>query len=505
MLPKKVLLALVVFAFSRQAIGADTSIFTQHNIVVPFNVTHPITPANILPQQGVELLVLGVDKDNSRVMGIYGLDSQTGNFELLDMITISKRIFAYDVGEAQADGLQYLYFLDKNSLLKYLPTAMSRPSPLIIEQALSSMYLADVADVISYRDFVQDRNGDGKDDILLPHFEHFNLWLSDCCGQRQLQSLPIGAHLQTDDGSVTFEDLELFYTDMTQDDKADVVLVETGKLSVFSQNKARQFSQVPFQVAINPSLHGLNWWDIRDVDGQRLDQSQLSHRKVEVVEDLNGDNIPDIVVRHTKSTGVLDKINDYEFYFGKLSDGQLSYAQEPNSTITSEDTLSDLQLFDLNDDGKQEVMLSSYDLGISQIIGALLSGSIDQEVLLFSMGEQGQYASKPMVSQEMEITFSLSSGRRGEPMMKVADMNGDKVKDLVFSDGEDSIKVLLATPKGKRAYAKRAKKQKIQVPKNAKDIAQYDINGDQKPDLILHYGRYDDPQMLNQVKVLIVN
>jgi hypothetical protein len=156
-------------------------------------------------------------------------------------------------------------------------------------------------------------------------------------------------------------------------------------------------------------------------------------------------------------------------------------------------------------DGKQEVSVSSFDIGISQIVGALLSGSIDQDVLIFSMNESNQFGKKPLVSQEVQITFSLSSGTRGQPLIKMIDINGDTVKDIVYSDGDNLIRTLLATPNQKKPYAKRSLRQKLPMPKNPSDATTEDLNGDGKMDVVLHHGPADSTNLLKRVIVLMAN
>ena len=249
----------------------------------------------------------------------------------------------------------------------------------------------------------------------------------------------------------------------------------------------------------------MDWWNLKGANGQEMDQSDIQHRVVKKIEDINGDGVPDIAVQFTKSSGVLDKTIDFEFFYGVQTEAKLSYPARANTSITSEDTLSDLRFLDRDMDGKKEVSVSSFDIGISQIVGALLSGSIDQDVLIFSMDENSQFGKEPLVSQEVEMTFSLSSGTQGEPLVKLVDINGDTVKDIVYSDGDELIRTLLATPDQKKPYQKRSQRQKMSMPKNPANASTEDLNGDGKTDLVLHHGPADNPELLKRVLVLLAN
>jgi hypothetical protein len=495
--------SLVILTFSASA--KYTEIFRPHLIDLNFNVNQPVLIADLLPQAGEELVVVGVDDNQQRMLAIYFFDTQSNTYIEQDKINIAENVFAYDVGEPQQDGLQRLYLLDKAIVRQYVPAHLSHKAVWKQAESISSMYLGDKTDSLRQMDFVQDLNNDGLDDIMLPHFEQLNLWLSDCCGARHFQALPIAARIEMNKSSVSYDDQELYFQDMNLDGKTDLVAVEQGQLSVFIQNDNMQFSSTPTKIKMDKSIFALDWWNMKGANGQEMDQSDIQHRVVKEIDDFNGDGIPDIAVQFTKSSGVLDKTIDFEFFYGALEEGELRYSGQASTSIISEETLSNLRFLDRDMDGKQEVSVSSFDIGISQIVGALLSGSIDQEVLIFSMDGNNQFAKEPLVSQEVEITFSLSSGAQGQPLVKMIDVNGDGVKDIVYSDGEDLIRTLLATPDQKKPYAKRSLRQKISMPKNPASTSTEDLNGDGKTDLVLHHGPADNAELLKRVVVLMAN
>jgi hypothetical protein len=524
-------LVLLISGYSFSS-SVQANVFSEYQIALPFNLTQPVVAANLLTTPGNELLMLGVSEDGQRQFAIYAMDANN-KWLLMDQMVLENNLFAFDVGELQTDGLQKLYFLSKEQLFQYqftshslasvrqkgqlmaapqndtIPRIKHSNSTLFPLTKVKSMYLSDQADAIVALDFAKDINNDQGDDFMVPYFEQLNLYLSGPqnstnTGLRE-QTLNISSLLRVDGTEVRFQPRELLFVDMDQNIASDIVLVESGQLRVFQQTADGMFNPQPLIIALAADIEGIDWWDKIEADGQQLDQSQLKHKRVETITDVNGDGLPDLIVRFTQSTGVLDRTNDYEFFYARVAEGRLSYDQTANTRIQSESTLSDFKLFDLDEDGKQEVMLSSFDLSLSQIISALLSSSIEQEVLIFKMDDNNRFPAKPTASQDVEITFSLSSGRSGEPMVKAQDINGDKLKDLIFSEGEDEIKVLLASADGKKLFNKRAEKYKVKVPKNAKAITHGDLNNDGKMDLILHYSRADQAELLNKIIVLIAN
>ena len=53
------------------------------------------------------------------------------------------------------------------------------------------------------------------------------------------------------------------------------------------------------------------------------------------------------------------------------------------------------------------------------------------------MNEEDKFITKPTIKKGVELTFSLSSGQSGSAVVKLADLNGDGLKELVLSDDDD--------------------------------------------------------------------
>jgi hypothetical protein len=521
---------LSLLVVSMPSFADKSALFSEYSIDLPFSLTQPVLAANLLENTGNELIAFGVTEQGERQLAVYAFDPIKNKMELIDLLSLENGLFAYDLGVTQLNGLQSLYFLSNQHIFEYRYSSPELTTPAISGPVMaapnsqtskvitksrsnltailkvSSLYLSDYADALMQMDFSQDINDDHQDDFILSQFEAVKLWLSQANKvEFILQSLAIPALLKVDGKNVTFKPRDLFFNDMNADNKTDIVLVESGHLLVFLQNEQSDFNSEGVSISLASDIEGINWWDKIDADGQQLDQSQLHHKMVETITDINGDKLPDLIVRFTQSSGVLDRTNDYEFYYGRLLQQKLQFETQADTRIFSKSTLSDLKLVDLDNDGRQEIMLSAFDLGVSQIISALLSSSIEQEVYIYKMDENQYYPSKPTLSQEVEITFSLSSGRSGEPMVKVQDINGDGLKDIIFSEEDDQIKVIYALNDSKRLFSRKSEKYKVKVPKNAKSITHSDVNLDDKMDLILHYSRADSPELLNKVIVLIAN
>ena len=508
---------LTIFAFclftSTAQASSKQSLFSIYNIETPFVINQPIIAANLIDNTSDELLAFGNDEQKQTWLAIYVLDKQTKSYQLYKKQVIPKKYFAYDLSDFISDDkskLRTLYFLAKDEVVHFQISPVinnNESKPFISKQKVSSMYLVNSEEFISRKNFIQDVNQDGKDDIYLPHFEQINLWLSQCCGQLHYQPLPLASFIEHDSSKVTFNQRQLFFADFNFDKKQDLAWIKQGRIEYFAQTTNGQFSSTPQEIIINNSIYGLNWWHIKEADGDNLDQSKLAHRMVEQLKDVNGDGLIDLVVRFTQSSGVLDRTNEYEFYFGQQAKDNLSqivFAQLPDTVIKAEGTLVGLKIIDINDDDKFEVMLSSFELSLTNIIGALISGGIDQNVLLFSLNNQDNFEDKAIASKDVELSFSLSNGRSGQPIVQLADINGDELQDLILSDDEDTLKVYLGKS-GKRKFAKKPLKQDMLLAKDGQFVKSHDVNQDGKQDFIMSYTRLDEGNMLNTFTILIAN
>ncbi len=478
----------------------DKLSFSNQTIDIGLTVTRPVTVLNLYEGDEKELLVFGTDEKEKLWMIVLGANEQGKHVEL-DRLAVPENIIAFDMGVEQENGLQDIYFLTKSHIKRYVQAHKNQKSQLVNEQEISSVYLTDKPSFFRRKRFVRDLNEDKVDDFILPHFEHTNLWVSCECNTRHQQSIATSGQMDVFTDSINFRPPRLQYVDMNNDQNTDIVASELGKLNIYLQSEDGVFAEEPMVVNINQDIDSIYWWDLREADGSQKDQSNILHKVLEEVADVNGDDIADLVVTYTQGSSVLKQVNDFEFYFGEIVDGKLRYPTTPSTRIAIDERLTDISLVDLNDDKKMEALVSSFDISISDIVGALFSGKVKQDILVFGMNGNEQFESKPLVRDDVEIRFSLTSGQSGNPMVRLRDVNGDNLKDLLLSDGTDKVKVRLGDNSGDRAFVRRASSHDLNIPQNGQTITNEDVNGDGKSDLVMFYGRLDDKSLKNKIVI----
>ncbi|ACJ27481.1 FG-GAP repeat lipoprotein, putative [Shewanella piezotolerans WP3] len=474
---------------------------TETTLNAPFNLTHPIVAADLLPSAGKELVAFGVDGLSQRWMAVYGLEE--GQYKLAMKLALPQALHTFDITEYQKGKSQQLYFLSQDQLHVFNPLSDRRGAELTAIAKVDSLSFKSRPDYLSEGEFIADLNGDGEDDILIHDFNQVQLLIADN-GEFKQQLLPIKPQSRLFEDGATYTQSKLYVTDINLDGLVDIVKIGEGELELYSQTEDRLFNPIAEYVSVRQPISGIDWWNKRDAYGEQLDQSELVYRKVEELKDINNDGITDLVVRYTKSSGVFDRANDYEVYLGENQKGKLVFPKVANSVVKAEGTLTGLQFIDIDSDDKVEVMVAGFDIGVSQIIGALLSGSIDQDVHLFKMDDQGRFAEESNVSKEVELNFSLSSGQSGSPVVKLADLNGDGLKDLILSDDEDTLKIYFGAA-GDSLFGHNAEKHDLKLPVDGGMLQSDDLNGDGKEDILIKYGKQDDKALANQFRVFFAS
>lgn len=497
-------LPLLLLFTTQEAFSAKKSddLFQELKITSPTSLTHPVHIADVLPDAGKELVTLGVDKDNEYWLIIY--KQAQDSVEIAAQLKLDKSISRFDISEDDAKQ-QKIYFQTHDSLMAFEPATTDSSAKLKTITAINSIFLDPKPPFIAKDDFVYQLDDKGQDFIVITQFD--GLAIFDSNGNRMNQeSINIKPQVKMGDDFAEFIKPKIYIADANFDGLLDIIQAGEGELISYVQTPANTTqSQIAFarsSINVNEAISGIDWWDKRDASGDSLDQTNLIYRTLEDMTDVNGDGISDLVVKYTQSSGVLDRANDFEVFFGRNQNNQLAYSDKADTVIKGEGTLTGLRLVDINNDNVKEVMLSGFDIGVSQIISALMSGSVDQDVYLYKLDPNNKFGEDADVEKEVELSFSISSGQSGNPIIELVDINNDGLKDLILSSSEKTLKVYYGQ-NGKRLFSKRSKRYRTSLPKNGFSVQTGDINGDDKEDIVFKYGRLDSDEKKKEFRVLL--
>ena len=128
------------------------------------------------------------------------------------------------------------------------------------------------------------------------------------------------------------------------------------------------------------------------------------------IQDLNSDGIADLIIQSIEKSGVFEETDSFQIYLGRRVGEQLEYPEAPSTAIKFKGTAVGSKFADLDGDGRSDAMVASLVIGIRQIIGALITGSIKMDVSFYSMTANNTYPEKAnLVSKSSSPSPSKSA------------------------------------------------------------------------------------------------
>lgn len=200
--------------------------------------------------------------------------------------------------------------------------------------------------------------------------------------------------------------------------------------------------------------------------------------------DLDGDGLADLVV-HRSSGRLFGSHATTEIHHNPGTGA--SIARTANASLTVDAGVADLELVDLDGDGRIEVFHSMMRMGLVQVLRFLTTRRAEVELRVFSLQAPGIQGAQEVWHGEVALAFNLEEGRVAGLLPNTdGDWNGDGVRDLLYGTGRDSLALHLGRA-GERGpgFDERVASQKIP---SASWMAVVDADGDGLQDMVV----YDD-------------
>jgi hypothetical protein len=467
-----------------QTASAEISFYVS-GVSVPGTIKHEIQPIFTQPEGLADLLVRRIEKSGDRYLETYRLTSENriAN-QAKEKLIVDDDVIFMDVGKVTTDSRESVVFFRRESAYRInLETGTKHQ---LVE--FKSLYQRPILSELPSMDFIYDINGDELDDVVVPDFDGYRVFLQKLPGQFDSGVLITAPAIM----DVSWQDYpwyrrtNLYRADINLDGLIDLLYWDEDRLQTYFQNSDKRFDTeaVPFIPSVEFHNEGLAGITFRMGNGS--DQSDIEEKSLFKMTDLDNDDLVDLVTLTVNSKGVFNKTSTYEIYMGtKDENGQLAYAREPNSLIRSDGVQFQMQEVDFRNDGHTDLVVSSIEIGLGKILAALITGSISQDLKFYEMGDAG-YTEKPRVVRTVTTTFDLGSGDVFYPTILIIDVNGDQIVDLIVQD----------------LFAKSYLTLDVDMPDNPDFVTVGDLNRDGRKDIMIRYGEGDDAAE-NRIKVLI--
>jgi len=388
---------------------------------------------------------------------------------------------------ANGEGREALFVLCASRVLRL--DAIGRE--LLEIAGVSSLYRGiSYAPLTSAVDFAQDIDGDDTAELVVQDFDVLTTLDGDDYSRRRVFALPTLRR--------SFERAQNFRPARTAAIPNALISVRGDQLLKYSLDGAPSDRS-----AISPAISelGLGLSSERDIErfynsDTELDQRDLKLREPELLTDVTGDSLPDLVTLETISSSVFDKETTYRLYVARSPYG---FATTPDTTFVGEGYQFGLRTVAL--DGERTALIApGIRIGLRAIIGALFSRSVNIDIAVYASDSTGQFAATPTAEVRAKVRFDFGSGQVESPTVAFGDLDGDGQQDLILKHGRDGL--AWRRNLGEGTFSERDENLDIVAPKDGSNVIAADFDGDGRDEILLRYGLQDGVEIKRRVKLL---
>ena len=363
--------------------------------------------------------------------------------------------------------------------------------------------------------FAQDINDDGRFDLLVQDFDGLKIFLQRADGsftgeqlipqapEMRLTGVFSNDNISDTEFSLpaeqtpTFKIFPSYISDGTGDGKSDLIFLVGRDLIIFEQMSPEVFSKAPKVVTLPFELRGNTWRD--EILSAEKNTDQRNFREVTVyrVLDMDGDNVLDVVTVNNEASGLLDRDQKFQVYFGTAENGKIRYNEAPDQTLEL-NGIGGAGFRDVNNDGRLDFVVTSTRINIRKIISFLINRRLSVQTRIYLDNGSGNFAEDRDYRRSQSIKIDLSRGVATTPPYGYADFNGDEVIDLMATK-RDRME-FLAGGEGE-PFKRKMGEIRDEFPTEGPLVTTEDLNGDGKADIFIRYSPvgFDGEEKKNQV------
>lgn len=259
----------------------------------------------------------------------------------------------------------------------------------------------------------------------------------------------------------------IMISDYNGDKLPDIFIINGRTVSIFKRNFDGRFENIPTEI------FGKN---LLSYDERRLGKTTVGYE----IYDLNRDGITDIVA--TKNSGdVTSYQTSVQLFKGRPNGG---FNQNAGQQFSVANGASNPFIYDLNRDGRPDLIIPSLKLGFMSTLKILLLKSVEVNIAVYLQNQMDEFPEKPDFEKSFSFAVDISQNIDYSGILSLeGDYNGDSRNDLLIHEGDGILKIYSNTTGG---IFEGSACREIQILR-PDGISIADLNGDSKDEIIAHY------------------
>jgi hypothetical protein len=415
----------------------------------------------------------------SRRMAVFAIEKKRYTAQPRQIIDLDRSVACFDLADIDGDGDQDLLLMTNKGIFAHLYEGdyFSLAMTDIVRD--TTIFGTGAIENIVRWEFAQKTDtGSNNLTLFIPTLSGFDTYQSNRGKYEYKQTLKY-EHISSVGGRAAYDNYKpmgfrigcsfpaIVITDYNGDKLPDIFIIDNRAVSIFKRNFDGRFDREPSEIFGNKLL---------SYDERRLGKTSVGFD----IYDLNRDGIADIVV--TKNAGdVTNYQTSVQIFKGKPNGG---YNLTSGQQFSAANGASNPYIYDLNQDGRLDLIIPSLKLGFMSTLKILLLKSVEVSLAVYLQNQADEFAEKPDYLRDYSYEVDINQNIDYSGILSLeGDYNGDGRNDLLIHEGDGLLKAYVGAAKG---VFEGNPYREVQIVR-PDGISVMDLNGDNQDEIIAHY------------------
>jgi hypothetical protein len=208
-----------------------------------------------------------------------------------------------------------------------------------------------------------------------------------------------------------------------------------------------------------------------DVETERRHEATVNNY---FARDIDGDTRADVVLS-TIGGGLMDGRSKTTFHLNRGTG--VAIDDKPDALRETEGGFSGFNFVDIDGDGREEIIETSLEFGIVQMIRILVTRKAETKIRVLTLDPESSDGTRTVFEDEFAFSLNFGDASVSGLIPSIGDWNGDGVQDLYVARSDDEIGFRLGSKtEGEPVFGRTTKRQPVPLQSGESRVA--DLNGD---------------------------